>query len=305
MTTSISPPTQASASKDGKRFLAPRIQTLIKDIYSLFTKKYSPNQNNVKTFGNSLASLVEDRLSEDKNQAYLRPSNIGQPCDRKLWYSINTPEAAEPIPPVVKFKFLYGDIIEALVLFLAAEAGHKVEGCQETVEIAGVKGKRDAIIDGVLVDVKSANSRSFKKFEDHTLGTDDPFGYLHQLDFYLKASEHDEKLTTKDRAAFLAVDKELGHLCLDFHPRLDQEWEKVIEEKRDLLARESPPGRSFEDVPEGKSGNRRLKVPCSYCPFKKKCWPNLRTYVYSNGPMFLTHVERAPKVTEVPAIAAA
>jgi hypothetical protein len=283
-----------------------RINTLIKDIYNLFTDRYTPNPDNVKTFGNNLASIVEDRLSERKDQAYLRPSNIGQPCDRKLWYSINTPDKAEPLPPTVKFKFLYGDIIEALVLFLAAEAGHKVEGCQETVEIAGVKGKRDAIIDGVLVDVKSANSRSFKKFEDHTLAPgNDPFGYLQQLDFYREGSKNDEKLTTKDRAAFLAVDKELGHLCLDVHPSLDQEWEKVVEEKRDLLARESPPSRAFEDVPEGKGGNRRLTVPCTYCPFKKKCWPNLRTYIYSNGPMFLTHVERAPKVTEVPALTAA
>jgi CRISPR/Cas system-associated exonuclease Cas4 (RecB family) len=282
-----------------------KINTLIKDIYSLFTTRYTPNPDNVKTFGNSLASLVEDRLSERKDQAYLRPSNIGQPCDRKLWYSINTPDKAEPLSPTVKFKFLYGDIIEALVLFLAAEAGHKVEGCQETVEIAGVKGKRDAIIDGVLIDVKSANSRSFKKFEDHTLAPgNDPFGYLQQLDFYLKASEADEKLTTKDRAAFFAVDKELGHLVVDLHPRLDQEWEEVIAEKRDLLARESPPDRAFEDVPEGKSGNRRLTVPCTYCPFKKTCWPNLRTYIYSNGPMFLTNVTRAPKVTEVPALTA-
>jgi hypothetical protein len=280
--------------------LAPRIQTLIKDIYGLFTKKYQPNPNNVETFAKNLASVVESSLSEEKQNSYLRPSNIGQPCDRKLWYSINTPDDAEPFQPVAKFKFLYGHILEALVLFLAAEAGHKVEGCQEKVGIAGVEGSRDAIIDGVLVDVKSANSRSYQKFNDGTLNTsNDSFGYLDQLDFYLEASQDDEKLTTKDRAAFFAVDKELGHLCLDFHPRQHKEWEKVVEEKRDLLTRESPPERGFQDVPEGKSGNRRLTVPCSYCPFKKTCWPNLRTYIYSNGPMFLTHVERAPKVTEV------
>jgi hypothetical protein len=280
-----------------------KINTLIRDIYKLFTDRYTPNPENVKTFGNNLASIVEDRLSEEKNQAYLRPSNIGQPCDRKLWYSINTPDKAEPLSPTVKFKFLYGDIIEALVLFLAAEAGHKVEGCQETVEIAGVKGKRDAIIDGVLVDVKSANSRSFKKFEEHTLDKDDAFGYRKQLSFYLNASKKDERLTTKDRAAFLAVDKELGHLALDFHGS-DEDWEKIIEEKRDLLASPVPPERAFKAVPEGKSGNERLTVPCTYCAFKKICWPGLRTYIYSNGPMFLTHVERAPKVTEVPALTA-
>jgi hypothetical protein len=283
-----------------------RINTLIKDIYKLFTDRFQPKEENVIAFGKHLTQIIHDSLTEPKQNSYLRPSNIGQPCDRKLWYSINTPEDAEDFQPVAKFKFLYGHILEALVLFLAAEAGHKVEGCQEKVGIAGVEGSRDAIIDGVLVDVKSANSRSYQKFADGSLNSsNDPFGYLDQLDFYLEASQADDRVTTKDRAAFFAVDKELGHLCLDFHPRQHKEWEKVVEEKRDLLARESPPDRAFTDVPEGKSGNRRLTVPCSYCPFKKKCWPNLRTYIYSNGPMFLTHVERAPKVTEVPALTAA
>jgi hypothetical protein len=306
MMTSISPPTQALASKDGKRSLAPRIQTLIRDIYGLFTKTYQPNQDNVKTFGHRLGEIIHDSLAEPKQNSYLRPSNIGQPCDRKLWYSVNTPEDAEEIQPVAKFKFLYGHILEALVLFLAAEAGHKVEGCQDKVGIAGVEGSRDAIIDGVLVDVKSANSRSYKKFYDGALDkSNDSFGYLDQLDFYLEASKDDDRVTTKDRAAFLAVDKELGHLCLDFHPRQHKEWEKIVEEKRDLLTRESPPSRGFEDVPEGKSGNRKLAVPCSYCPFKQKCWPGLKTFIYSNGPMFLTNVARAPKVEEVSSITAA
>jgi hypothetical protein len=272
-----------------------KIKFLIKDIYKLFTEAYTPNPDNVKTLAKNLTDTIVDRLSNPNQTPRLRPSNIGHPCERQLWYSINTPDDAEEIPPTVKFKFLYGDIIEALVLFLAAEAGHKVEGCQDEVEIAGVKGRRDAVIDGVLVDVKSANSRSFDKFEKHTLAPgNDPFGYLKQLSFYQTASG-------ADQAAFLAVDKELGHLALDFHDGHDEKWPEVIEEKRDLLARESPPDRSFEDIPEGKSGNRRLTVPCTYCPFKKKCWPNLRTYIYSNGPVFLTHVERAPKVTEIPA----
>jgi hypothetical protein len=275
------------------------IETLIPDIYKLFDKPHPPSEENIQTFAHAVASIMESRLQEQQ-ESYLRPSNIGQPCERKLWYTINTPSEAEPMPRKARFKFLYGDLIEALVLFLAAEAGHKVEGCQTPVSISGVKGQRDAIIDGVLVDVKSANTRSFEKFEKHTLAPgDDPFGYLDQLDFYREASKDDPQLVVKDKAAFLAVDKELGSMVLDIHGAKGIDWEARISEKREMLRLPEPPGRCFEDKPEGKSGNRKLGVPCTYCPFKKKCWPGLRTFLYSNGPMYLTKVVREPKVTDV------
>jgi hypothetical protein len=240
---------------------------------------------------------MAERMSEQRQEGYLRPSNLGQPCERKLWYSVNTPEAEELLSSKVKFKFLYGDLIEALVLFLAREAGHDVKGCQDQVEVHGVKGKRDAIIDGTLVDVKSANTRAFDKFERHTLRENDPFGYIDQLGFYHEASL--KEVEDKERAAFLVVDKELGGLVLDYHERQERDWESLIAAKREMLARPEPPERGFEDVPEGKSGNRRLTVPCTYCGFKTKCWPGLRTFVYANGPMFLTKVEKPPKPMEI------
>lgn len=277
------------------------IQTLVQDIYRLFDRPHPPAEENVQTFARHVSSIMTDRLSEGAQESYLRPSNIGHPCERKLWYTINTPSEAEPLSLKARFKFLYGDIIEALVLFLAAEAGHKVEGCQDTVEISGVKGKRDAIIDGVLVDVKSANTRSFEKFENHKLDEpgNDSFGYLDQLDFYREGSKDDPRLVVKDKAAFLAVDKELGSMVLDVHDARGYDWEALIASKREMLSRPEPPDRPFEDIEEGKSGNRRLQVPCTYCPFKKKCWPGLRTFIYANGPKYLTTVTREPKPMEV------
>jgi hypothetical protein len=273
-----------------------RIETLIPDIYKLFDNPHPPSEENIQTFAHNVASIVQDRLQERKADGYLRPSNIGQPCERKLWYTINTPEDAEPLSTKTRFKFLYGDLIEALVLFLAAESGHRVEGCQDEVELHGVKGKRDAIIDGVLIDVKSANTRSFDKFEQSGLKKDDPFGYRKQLSFYRHASQ--EHIEIKDKAAFLAVDKELGNMCLDWHDD-SHDWEALVAAKREMLAQPEPPERAFTDVPEGKSGNRRLTVPCTYCPFKKKCWPELRTFIYSSGPKFMTQIEREPKPMEV------
>jgi hypothetical protein len=49
----------------------------------------------------------------------------------------------------------------------------------------------------------------------------------------------------------------------------------------------------------------KLGINCSYCPFKEDCWKDanggmgLRKFIYYNGPVWLTHVEREPKVEEI------
>jgi hypothetical protein len=40
-------------------------------------------------------------------------------------------------------------------------------------------------------------------------------------------------------------------------------------------------------------------VQCSYCEYKKTCWPEMRTFLYSYGPEFLIKVKNKPKVKEV------
>lgn len=275
------------------------LDTLVSDIYSLFTEPHDFNQDNVEAFGKRLAQHISNRISEERSGGYLRMSALGTRCDRKLWYSVNTPDKAEELSPEVRFKFLYGDILEELVLFLAREAGHSVEGTQDTLEINGVNGHRDAIVDGVVVDVKSASSFSFKKFDNHLTSENDSFGYLDQLGAYLYASKNDPLVTEKNAAAFIAVDKQLGHLTVDIQPDTGKNYDKLVDEKRNVVSQKSPPPRGFTDEPDGKSGNRKLCIECSYCSFKKECWPGLQTYFYSNGPRFLTNVARTPNVKEV------
>lgn len=194
------------------------------------------------------------------------------------------------------FKFLYGDVIEALLLFLAKEAGHSVEQQQAEVEVEGVKGHIDAIIDGVLVDVKSASSYGYKKFKDQTVTEDDPFGYVQQLSGYAHV------LTPNEPAAWVAMDKVAGSLCvspLSSSVIADNDPLPRINHLKEVIASEDPPERCHSPIPEGKSGNLRLGTACSYCPFKKRCYPALRTFLYSSGPKFLTHVVKEPDVTEV------
>jgi hypothetical protein len=226
-------------------------------------------------------------------------SNLGSKCARKLWYSINRPELSEPLPASARLKFLYGDVLEELLMFLARAAGHTVEDEQAEVTLEGVRGHIDGTIDGELVDCKSASSFGFKKFKEHGLQHDDPFGYLVQLDGYLTSSSSLPSLVERNRAHFLAVDKTLGHIALDTHARSDTDYKTLVAQRKAMLAFPQPPARAFSDEPDGKSGNRKLGLACSYCSFKHSCWPGLRVFNYSRGPTYLTTVGQEPKVEEI------
>lgn len=275
-----------------------KIETLVADIYNLFDTATEFSKSNVEQFGQRLAGHISNRLSESRGVPKLRLSNIGTECQRKLWYTINKPEVAEKLSNQTKFKFLFGDILEELLLFLAKEAGHSVEGEQTTLSINGVEGHRDAIIDGRLVDVKSASTMSYRKFESNGLRGNDPFNYLDQLGSYLFASGDDPLLKEKDVASFLVVDKTLGNICLDTYPKTDVDYHKKVDDLREMLKQPEPPSQAYMPVADGKSGNMKLSTQCSYCPFKHECF-SPRTFLYASGPVFLTHVERVPKVPEV------
>jgi hypothetical protein len=270
------------------------INTLVDDIYGLFSEKeHTVDAERAERLGRSIAETITKRLAELSHPPSLRMSNLGTP-DRKLWYEINHPELAEPLRPEAKIKFLFGDILEELLLFLAEEAGHEVTERQLELTLNGVKGHKDATIDNVLVDCKSASSFSFGKFKAGLTPQDDSFGYLDQLNAYMHADDHDPRL-----GAFLVIDKTLGHIVLDKHNRNNKDYNKEIERKREVLASSTPPPRCYSDLIDGKSGNRKLDVVCSYCPFKRSCWVGLRTFLYSTGPRYLTRVERLPDVPEV------
>lgn len=278
-----------------------QIETLVDDIYEVLDKGVDDKDEVFEKFGKAVGEVLKNRLhpSERVPKGALRMSNIGTPCNRQLWYKVRTPEDAEKLEPHTRLKFLYGDLVEELVLLLAELAGHSVEGRQDTQVLAGIEGHRDVVLDGMTVDVKSASSYSFKKFQEGRLKEDDPFGYSDQLQQYIETGKDDPLVIDKDRGAFLVVDKTLGHLCLDIHKKQDFPIERVVEYKKDLISRDEPPARKYDLEPDGKSGNMKLGLNCSYCAFKDKCWPGLRTFLYANKPVYLGVVKREPNVPEL------
>lgn len=270
-----------------------KISTLIEDIHSLFDKNDQFDVDLFHRFGGNLTDIMAMRFNEERKGGFLRLSNIGKP-DRQLWYSINDPNGGEKLPPQAHIKFMYGDMQEQLCILLAKLAGHDVQFEQETVNLDGVEGHLDCVIDGYVVDVKSASRYAFPKFSQGTLlePGNDAFGYVGQLASYVRA-----KTPGKD-GYFLAVNKDLGHLALlkvDAEILAAYDPESRIKHAREMV--KGPiPERCYEDVPDGKSGNMKLDVGCSYCERKFQCWPDVKTYYYSTGPRYLTRVVREPKV---------
>ena len=278
------------------------ISTLVADmedvIYGLKGWDYLIGQS----MGTNIATLAKSRFDKPQEpRGYLSMSGLGTPCDRKLWYKINQTENAIPLRANALLKFFYGDMIEELALSIVQQAGHDVVGQQDRMEAHGIKGSRDCVIDGMTVDVKSASPYSFKKFQEGNLREQDPFGYISQLSSYVYAAKDDPLVTNKTHGAFLVIDKVNGHICLDMYDFTEElkTKEEEITRIKEMVKQKVPPERSFEDEPQSKtSPNMKLKMECSYCEFKKSCWPGLKLYAYSHGPVYLTKVVKELRVDE-------
>ena len=98
---------------------------------------------------------------------------------------------------------------------------------------------------------------------------------------------------------FLAMDKQNGHLTTTKIDLIDKDVVKRIKHVKEMIEVDTIPEPCYELVADGKSGNMKLPVGCSYCEFKKHCYPDMRVFAYSNGPRFLAVVNKEPNVMEI------
>ncbi len=282
-----------------KVIMTKELSNLPSDIDQLFFEGTLVSEENLQLFAKNITDILRERLKPKvEEEPRLRMSKLGVP-DRKLWY-----EQHQPLPRTKggnALKFVYGDIIEQLILFLAKEAGHTVEDEQKEFEIDGIVGHQDAKIDGTVVDVKSASSYAFRKFSERTIFRDDPFGYIAQISAYAHANGTEEP-------AFIGVNKENGEICvlplqsvdlIDAPTRIAQV--KKIAEKDTL----KPIAKCYTDVPYKTSDNKTLSKNCGYCLYNKDCWKDanqgkgLRYFKYASEIVALTEVNTLPRVEEV------
>jgi hypothetical protein len=272
------------------------INTLVKDIYAVVEKEGWFTPARLADFSSALSTS----LNQTRGVPSLRMSKLGEHCPCQLWHSVHSVGMEEPVEPWARIKFTYGHITEALVLELAKAAGHTVTGEQDELILDGVKGHRDCVVDGCVVDIKSINSLGFQKVKAGLVSTDTFLrDYLDQLDGYVVASADDPLVQVKDKGYILFVDKVLGHLRLYEHRVREESIRRRIQSYKNIVSQPTFPHCTCEQVPDGKSGNYKLGLKASYNSYKFCCLPTVRKFLYAGGPVYLTKVVRKPDVMEV------
>jgi len=253
----------------------------------------------IEDFGNYMKEALRDWLTpRPDSKPTLRMSNIGKP-NRQLWFDMNSKREQKGFTAPTMIKFLYGHLLERVVLFLTELGGHEVTDEQKEIKVNGILGHMDCKIDGEVVDIKSASNYAFQKFKNGTLAEDDPFGYMAQLAGY-------EKAEGTSNGGFLAINKETGELALFKPQELDKPnvGAKINKVKSEIKSK-TIPDFCYEPVPEGTSGNFKIARGCVWCPHKFECHKEandgkgLRVFEYSKGLSYLTKTVREPKVEEI------
>tara|TARA_R100000687_G_C6402519_1_gene142590 strand:+ start:11 stop:880 length:870 start_codon:yes stop_codon:yes gene_type:complete len=280
------------------------IHTLVSDIEEHINKlnkgeRLNITEEDATNFGNQCKDLILDFATPyEKKEETLRMSNIGKPA-RQLWYDINSEEEVTPFSARLRTNFLFGHLLEPMLILFAKMAGHEVTAEQKEVKVSGVTGHMDCKIDGEVVDIKTASNFAFKKFQNGTLPEQDDFGYMAQLAGY------EEGEGTKN-GGFFAINKENGKLSMFIPSLMDKPniKHRIAKLKR-LLKAKTPPSFCYASLPEGSFGNMKLPRQCTYCRHKFICHKDsnngkgLRVFKYSKNYSYLTTVIKTPRVEEI------
>ena len=235
----------------------------------------------VEEFGeackNALLKQFEDQR---RNKFEPRMSNIGRPlCQLQMEVK---GVKGEGQPYNVKVRNTFGDVIEALAIFIMKSAGVNIKNEQKKVKYkfngSEVEGKQDVEIDEKIWDIKSASPYSFeKKFGEEggflEVVKEDSFGYASQGFLYGESQN-------KKFGGWIAINKSTGEWTVCETPAMIEphktEALKKAKDNLKALKDKVPFKKQYDDIAEtfrGKpTGNRVLGFVCSYCPYKLPCW---------------------------------
>jgi hypothetical protein len=118
------------------------LDTLVEDIYKEISKisegqALEVSEEELDAFAEGMKSAMRQWLvPREVKKPYLRMSNIGRP-ERQLWYDMKTDPKKNIVSPSTQIKFLYGHLLEEVVLFLVKLSGHKITAQQKEVTVSG------------------------------------------------------------------------------------------------------------------------------------------------------------------------
>jgi hypothetical protein len=224
------------------------------------------------------------RRQFDKRRGYsVRMSGLGRPvCQQKM--ERDGYEEEKSYNDILRF--LFGDVVEAIVMAVMRGAGVNIVDTQ--TKVTTKIGDRD--IDGTLDvaitdehggtkvwDIKSASDYSFtNKFSKgyRAIESDDPFGYIMQGHLYAEGYQ-------APFGGWIAVNKSSGEIAIVEADYVEEEHVAELDKAKQILKKlegpvhKKPP---YDSIEEKGTRNRLLPKPCTFCGFKKHCWKNLELH---------------------------
>ena len=233
----------------------------------------------VEEFGEACKSALRKQFSEKRNEGFKpRMSSIGRPLCQLQMEAKNVKGEGQPYN--VKMRNTFGDLVEALAIFVMKSAGVEVKDEQKKVKHkfskSEIEGRLDVKIDEKVWDIKSASPYSFDRkfgsgFEE--VAKDDAFGYVPQGYLYSES----EKMPF---GGWIVINKSTGEWTVCETPLDDEQYRvkalATAEKNIQAIEDKTPFKRCFKDIEETfrtkKTGNKILGMACSFCPYKLPCW---------------------------------
>ena len=235
----------------------------------------------VEEFGEACKNALLKQFEDQRRDKFEpRMSNIGRPLCQLQMEAKGVKGEGQPYN--VKVRNTFGDIIEALAIFIMKSAGVNIKNEQKKVKYKfngnEIEGKQDVEIDEKIWDIKSASPYSFeKKFGEEggflEVVKEDSFGYASQGFLYGESQN-------KKFGGWIAINKSTGEWTVCETPAMIEphktEALKKAKDNLKALKDKATFKKQYDDIAEtfrGKpTGNRVLGFVCSYCPYKLPCW---------------------------------
>ena len=242
----------------------------------------------VLDFANSCEEAVSRQLNKERHYK-IRMSGLGRPVCQQL---LEKKGIQQEIQYNMLFRFLFGDIVEAIAVLVLEQAGVDIIDKQKAVSLnidgTDVSGTLDLIIrdefgQDKVWDIKSASEWAYKfKYTGYggyeKIKEDDPFGYIMQGHLYGEA-------TGLPFGGWIVINKSSGEVAVveapDWQANDRKEYMADAKERIKVLTDESLEFKvPFKDVfevykqdgQEVRTGNKLLPRPCNMCGYKTHCW---------------------------------
>ena len=265
------------------------MNNLIKEYLQLYLQKVVSGEADISPvsiafFKRECARALSKQFTGSARRWSMRMSALGKPlCQQQL--ERDGVETKTELEYNSVNRFLFGDLLEALLYVELKEAGVNVQGYQKPVKLeienTMLQGTLDIIIDGAVWDIKTSSPYAFtSKFTNYRRVKDnDPFGYVVQGYLYGAAEN-------KPFGGWIVINKSSGEIQVCSAPSIqDEEREAALNKAAHnirILKDTTVPLQKLEDAPEKykgtPTGNRLLNTTCSFCRFKSHCWPKSKLH---------------------------